>query len=71
MDNDWEQRKLEARKMLKNGDETHQPGARLVGLTRHFRSSFVYHSQWGGYLFTCPMSICNRHEKVDCFLVIK
>jgi hypothetical protein len=33
VDNIWEQEKPEARKMLKNGDESHQSGARFVGRT--------------------------------------
>ena len=32
MDNAWEQRKLEARKMLENGDESHLSSARFVRL---------------------------------------
>jgi hypothetical protein len=31
VDNAWEQRKLEARKMLENGDESHLSSARFVG----------------------------------------
>jgi len=32
VDNDWEQEKLEARKMLENAAESHTSGARFVGL---------------------------------------
>jgi len=31
VDNAWEQKKLEAKKMLKNGDESHLSSARRVG----------------------------------------
>jgi hypothetical protein len=31
MDNAWEQKKLEARKMLENAAESHTSGARYVG----------------------------------------
>jgi hypothetical protein len=31
VDNVWEQKKLEARKMLENGAESHTSGARFVG----------------------------------------
>jgi len=31
VDNAWEQKKLEARKMLENGDESHLSSARFVG----------------------------------------
>jgi hypothetical protein len=37
VDSAWEQYKLEARKMLKNGDESHLSSARCVG--QHLRKS--------------------------------
>jgi hypothetical protein len=38
VDKAWEQKKLKAREMLKNGDESHLSSARFVGL-RYFKSS--------------------------------
>ena len=35
------------------------------------RSSGLHNGIRQVYLLTCPIMICNRHENVDCFLVVK
>jgi len=37
VDNAWEQEKLEARKMLENGADSHTSGARFVGRCQPYR----------------------------------
>jgi hypothetical protein len=39
VDNAWEQKKLEARKMLENGAESHTSGARFVGQPRAYQNA--------------------------------
>jgi hypothetical protein len=40
VDNAWEQKKLEARKMLENGAESHTSGARFVGTLLIYKTRY-------------------------------